>query len=141
MDIVFKIKELPDISRGILASLEKGAAATVVALSGELGAGKTAFSQAFAKELGVSDSVVSPTFVIMKSYETKHEHYKRLVHIDAYRLNSHEELMKLGWAEIVADPETIVLIEWPEQVAGAIPAYAQKVRLTHVSDTERRMQF
>ncbi len=141
MDIVFTQEELPDISRSLLASIGKGDTATVIALSGELGAGKTAFSQALARELGVADTVVSPTFVIMKMYETKSAHYRRMVHIDAYRLNSHEELLKLGWTEILADPDTVVLIEWPEQVDGAIPAYAQKVTLTHVSDTERRIQF
>ena len=141
MDIVFTQEELPGISRSLLASLEKGDTATVIALSGELGAGKTAFSQALARELGVEENVVSPTFVIMKTYETRSRHYRRMVHIDAYRLNSHEELMRLGWAEVLSDPDTVVLIEWPEQVAGAMPPNAKAVSLSHVSETERRMRF
>ena len=141
MDIVFTQEELPGISRSLLASLQKGPTATVLALSGELGAGKTAFAQALARELGVEETVVSPTFVIMKLYDTRSQHYRRLVHIDAYRLKSHEELAKLSWAEVLADPDTVVLVEWPEQVEGAIPATALAVRLEHVSDTERRIRF
>ena len=121
--------------------MEEGEKAAVLALSGDLGAGKTAFSQALARELGVEENVVSPTFVIMKMYETKSQYFTRMVHIDAYRLNSHEELLKLGWTDILADPKTVVLIEWPEQVPEAIPEDARLIALEHVSETERLIRF
>ena len=100
--------------------------ALVVGLSGHLGAGKTAFVKAIAKILGVKEEVTSPTFVIMKIYEIsvtskqKTEGlavpWKRLVHIDAYRLERREELDVLEWEKLVADKDNIILVEWLENV-------------------------
>lgn len=137
MHTVFMKEELPSIARSVLLQCVPKAGATVVALSGELGAGKTAFSQAMAAELGITETVVSPTFVIMKMYATAHAQFTKLVHIDAYRLQGGVELSKLGWSDILEDPQTLVLIEWPEQVADVIPADALRVSLEHVSETQR----
>jgi len=90
--------------------------ALVTGLSGHLGAGKTAFVKAIANIMGVKEEVTSPTFVIMKIYETKHPVWPRLVHIDAYRLERREELEALRFEEVVADKNNLVLIEWPENV-------------------------
>ena len=105
--------------------------ALIVGLSGHLGAGKTAFTKAIAKLLGVTEEVTSPTFVIMKMYDLKYEAknstsqtgakivetpWKRLVHIDAYRLERREELGALDWEKLVADRNNLILIEWPENV-------------------------
>jgi len=104
-------------------------AATVVALSGQLGAGKTTFVQAAAKALGVAETVNSPTFVIEKIYSLEDQTWDRLVHIDAYRLTNAEELRHLGWSELVTDGGNIILIEWPEHVEGAIPEGAHRVSI------------
>lgn len=88
--------------------------APVIALSGHLGAGKTAFVKEIARELGITEEITSPTFVIMKIYETKHPRWHRLVHIDAYRLERGEELEVLGWERLVADPYNLIMFEWPE---------------------------
>jgi tRNA threonylcarbamoyladenosine biosynthesis protein TsaE len=90
--------------------------ALVVGLSGHLGAGKTAFTKAVSKEMGIQEEITSPTFVIMKLYETKHPNWKRLVHIDAYRLERVEELEALGWENLVQDKNNLILMEWPENV-------------------------
>ena len=98
--------------------------ALVVGLSGHLGAGKTAFVKAVAQELGVTDIVTSPTFVIMKVDElparsylpTQNKTWRRLVHIDAYRLQRREELGAIDFESIVADENNLVMIEWPENV-------------------------
>lgn len=103
--------------------------ATVVALSGELGAGKTTFAQALAHSLGVEETVNSPTFVIEKIYSLSNQRWQRLVHVDAYRLKNADELRALGWDEIVADPANLVVIEWPENVSDAIPETAQHVSI------------
>ncbi len=97
--------------------------ATVVALSGDLGAGKTAFSKCVAKTFGVEETVTSPTFVIEKVYELKDQKFSRLIHIDAYRLNDSKELLNLGWQKIVSDPQNIILIEWPEMVSDILPEH------------------
>lgn len=113
----------------IAALAPRASAATVIALSGELGAGKTTFAQAAAKVLGVAETVNSPTFVIQKVYSLSNQKWQRFVHIDAYRLKSAEELFALGWTELVADPANLIVIEWPENVPDAIPKGAHRVSI------------
>ena len=111
---VFTKEKIDTVAREILGLVSFGQdRAAIVALSGDLGAGKTTLAQAIARELGVKESVISPTFVIMKSYPIVRGPYKQLIHIDAYRLNSETELEKLGWAELAGDPKNLILIEWP----------------------------
>lgn len=90
--------------------------AFVAGLSGHLGAGKTAFTKAVARELGIEEEITSPTFVLMKIYDTKHPTFRRLVHIDAYRLERREDLEALRFEDVVADPHNLVMMEWPENV-------------------------
>lgn len=107
------------------------ASATILALSGDLGSGKTAFVKALASALGIKETITSPTFVIEQIYVLPKgvEHAKvsthvaatpfnRLIHIDAYRLEKASELERLGWAEITSDPKNLICLEWPENVAG-----------------------
>ncbi|MEK7662104.1 MAG: tRNA (adenosine(37)-N6)-threonylcarbamoyltransferase complex ATPase subunit type 1 TsaE [Patescibacteria group bacterium] len=107
--------------------------ATVIALQGELGSGKTYFAQQFGKVLGVEENMPSPTFVIMKMYDIDWRGFKKLVHIDAYRLEKEEELLNLGWKKIAEDPENIILIEWPENIPGLIPKEARRIQFKHES--------
>ena len=111
--------------------------ATVVALSGDVGAGKTTFVQAAAEALGVREIVASPKFVIMQKYELPQGPFVRLIHIDAYRLKETRELEVLGWRELIADPGNLVFIEWPEQVPGALPSSCRKVTLSGDGDMRR----
>lgn len=112
-------------------------AATVIALSGELGAGKTTFTQAAAKALGVGETVHSPTFVIEKIYALNNQKWERLVHIDAYRLKSVQELSTLGWDEIIVNAANLVIIEWPEHVSEAIPKNAHNIQI-EIGEGEER---
>ncbi len=147
MQKTFSKTEIPKIAKAILASLkpktkhQTAGGATVITLSGELGAGKTTLTQTIARDLGVKENVISPTFVIMKSYKIVDSRFKTLVHIDAYRLDSAKELERLGWAALIADPENLILIEWPERVPEAIPATAHKVFLSHKNEDEREIRF
>ncbi|MBU3668759.1 MAG: tRNA (adenosine(37)-N6)-threonylcarbamoyltransferase complex ATPase subunit type 1 TsaE [Candidatus Taylorbacteria bacterium] len=90
--------------------------AVFVSLSGNLGAGKTTFSKEIAQVLRVEESVTSPTFVIQKTYVTKNSEIKRIVHIDAYRLEADRELEALQFKKTVEQMNTMVLLEWPEKV-------------------------
>jgi tRNA threonylcarbamoyladenosine biosynthesis protein TsaE len=99
--------------------------AFVVGLSGNLGAGKTAFTKCIAKSLGVEEAVTSPTFVIEKIYELQNQKFSHLIHIDAYRLESGEELQNLGWQRIISDPKNLILIEWPEKVSSVVPEHVK----------------
>jgi tRNA threonylcarbamoyladenosine biosynthesis protein TsaE len=111
----------------VLQLTEKRDGAVVIALSGDLGSGKTTFTQAAAKALGVEDTVNSPTFVIEKIYALSNQKWQKLVHIDAYRLKRAEQLKQLGWDEIIGDPSNLVIIEWPEHVQEAIPQNAHRI--------------
>lgn len=113
--------------------------AMVLTLSGDLGAGKTTFVQAIAAHLGVSESVQSPTFVIMKQYATTSEIFTTLVHIDAYRIEDVAELAPLHFDEVLHDPYTLVCVEWPEHIAAALPASAYGLSLEVVDTTTRRV--
>ncbi len=98
----------------------------VLALSGNLGSGKTTFTQMVARELGVKESVTSPTFVLMKLYAVpKHRNgIFQVCHIDAYRLESSAELKTIGGHEYIADQNTLTVIEWPEKVRNMVPKSA-----------------
>jgi tRNA threonylcarbamoyladenosine biosynthesis protein TsaE len=122
--------ELRDIATAFLSALTPRAdGATIITLSGELGAGKTTFTQALARELGIIENVSSPTFVIEKIYLLTGQRWRRLIHIDAYRLRFAKELVVLGWDELLKDPEDLIVLEWPEKVPELIPAYARRVQI------------
>lgn len=91
----------------------------IVGLRGNLGAGKTKFSQEVAKILGVTESVVSPTFILAKTYTTKHPKWKKIVHIDAYRFETPEEAKVLDIHNQL-ERGVLILIEWPDLAKGVI---------------------
>lgn len=93
----------------------------VIALQGNLGAGKTTFTQQLAEQLGVIEVVNSPTFTIMKQYDLADKPFERLVHIDAYRFESEDEAVPLRLEELITNPKNLVCIEWPEQIISLIP--------------------
>jgi tRNA threonylcarbamoyladenosine biosynthesis protein TsaE len=113
--------------------------ATVATLSGDLGVGKTTFVRGVLRSLGVTEAVTSPTFVIEKVYEPLRGPWKRVVHIDAYRLHGAHELEVLGWREMCADCDTLILIEWPEMVPGAAPDNARILSFSVMPDDGRRI--
>lgn len=115
--------------------------ATVVGLYGDLGSGKTTFTQSVAKILGVVENVTSPTFVIEKIYELTNQKFKHLIHIDCYRLESSSEMTKLGWSEIVADPNNLILVEWPEKIADILPSVMIKVEFKFIDEKTREINL
>ncbi len=119
----------------------KKAGALVVGLSGDLGAGKTAFTKAVAKYLGVKSKVDSPTFVIMKKYPLKKQKHKALLHFDAYRLEDEKELLNLGWQEIVSNKDFFIIIEWPENVKKVLPKDVQYIYFSHHEGDSRILEL
>lgn len=112
--------------------------AAVVALTGDLGAGKTTFTQQLAQQLGVTQRVVSPTFGIMKGYEiVGHEYFDHLLHIDAYRIEDVSEAGPLRLEELFATPRTLICVEWPEQIAQLLPLERVNVTLEIGKGEER----
>ncbi len=141
------LKSLDDtrvIARKILLECveisKKEKRAVVVALEGDLGAGKTTFVKAVAEALGVKKTVTSPTFVIEKIYKLdKEQPFKHLIHIDAYRLDSGKELIELGWELIIKDPQAIVFIEWPERVEEIILKSAVRIKLETLDQKTKKI--
>lgn len=129
----------------VLARLEKrkdSNRAALITLQGDLGAGKTTFTQALAKKLGVKEAVVSPTYVLMKSYALEGQPFERLVHIDAYRLTDAHEFAALDPASFLMDTGALVVIEWPERIEGALPLADVTLRLSSqdAGDEERYIE-
>ena len=121
----------------LLAAVEVGEQAVVLALKGDLGAGKTTFTQELAKALGVNEPVTSPTFTIMKTYELSHERFDQLVHIDAYRFEDEAEAAPLRLGEVMSEPRTIICLEWPERLAAVVPPDAIEISITINPDESR----
>ncbi|MCX6702036.1 MAG: tRNA (adenosine(37)-N6)-threonylcarbamoyltransferase complex ATPase subunit type 1 TsaE [Candidatus Zambryskibacteria bacterium] len=120
--------------------LPKQNGAVIVGLYGDLGAGKTTFTQHIAKIFGVEETVTSPTFVIEKIYELAGQNFTHLIHVDAYRIEKSEELLHLGWHDIISDSHNLILIEWPERVADIMPEHI-KVNLSHVFESSREIEI
>ncbi len=118
----------------------KSNGATVVGLYGNLGAGKTTLTQSVARGLGVGETVTSPTFVIEKIYELADQKFTHLIHIDAYRIEKSEELLRLGWQEIISDSQNLILIEWPEKVSDIMPEHIKVVLKTLEDETSREIE-
>jgi tRNA threonylcarbamoyladenosine biosynthesis protein TsaE len=120
---------------------DHAAGSNVLALSGELGAGKTTFVKALVAALGIDGRVQSPTFVIMRRFDVPaaspaSKAFDRVVHVDAYRLESPQELARLGFAELCNDPRTLVALEWPEQAGDLVPPDATKIALRVADDDQ-----
>ncbi len=123
-----------ELGRRMGAALQAG---DCLALSGELGAGKTRFVQGLAQGLGIDPrEVSSPTFVLCHVYQGR----ATLLHVDAYRLGSAHEFEELGILEQLATG-AIVVIEWGERVAAALPPECLHVVLTETTPTEREVEF
>lgn len=99
-------------ARKLIERLTRGGA---LLLQGELGAGKTTFVQGLAEALGVDHTVTSPTFTLMNVYETRHPVIQQLIHIDLYRLTGSGDMAELDIASWLANPQALVVIEWPER--------------------------
>ncbi len=127
-----------DFTKKYLCQVSNTRQAFIVGLYGDLGAGKTHFVKAVAKELGVKTKVNSPTFVIMKRYKLKN---KNLIHIDAYRLKNEKEILNLGWKEMIGNPENIIFLEWPENIKKALPKKYFKVKIKHLEGEEREISY
>jgi tRNA threonylcarbamoyl adenosine modification protein YjeE len=127
----------------LVTALSPGEGATLVTLSGELGAGKTAFTKACARVLGVEEVVTSPTFVLEKIYALVHgiSPFARLIHIDAYRLEKGSDLKALGFDELMQDSGNLILLEWPEKVADALPVPAFALSFVVLPDDSRIISY
>ena len=117
----------------------------VICLYGNLGAGKTTFTQGLAKGLGIARNIISPTFIIMRTYDIQASHNdvtaKQLYHVDLYRIETEHDIEGLGILDLIGDPEAVVLIEWPEKIAHLLPENRREVHFTYLKDDDREISF
>ena len=105
-----------------------------ITLEGDLGAGKTTFTQSFAKGLGIKRNVNSPTFTIMKQYDGRIP----LNHLDVYRLEDSDE--DLGWDEIFYG-DAVTVVEWAHLIEEELPKARLAIEITRIDDTSRKFIF
>ena len=140
---ILTLKNIEKTAQDIIKELKNKSKekATVLAFYGDLGVGKTTITKEIAKQLGIIESVVSPTFVIMKIYKTKDKIFKNLIHIDAYRLNNDKELLHLGFKEMLNNKDNFIIIEWPERVFSCLPEDTYKISLEHKDEETRTVKW
>lgn len=114
----------------------------LICLSGDLGGGKTTFSQGLAAGLGVKENITSPTFVLLKKYKIPAKskvRIKNFYHIDCYRLNKPEEILAIGWEEILTDDTGIVLVEWAERIGKYLPKKRVNIEFEFIDKNKREI--
>lgn len=135
-------EETQALAHEITSSLRKDDThATILALKGDLGSGKTTFTKYIAEALGIKDVITSPTFVIQKIYDLEDQSFDRLIHIDAYRLSGGEEMEALGWGSLIKDGSNLIVIEWPENVADVLPRTAHTIEFETIDETSRNISY
>jgi len=118
---------------------KKSNRALVFGLRGDLGGGKTTFLKGFAKGLGIKEPVLSPTFIIFRKYDLEGEKFKRFYHFDCYRIENEQEMLALGFNEIVSDPENIIAIEWSEKIEGILFKGIIRIGFEFINETTRKI--
>ena len=130
------VTHAPDETRKSAAALaELLVPGDVISLTGELGAGKTAFVQGAARALGVAEPVVSPTFVLVREYRGEMPIY----HVDVYRLDRMQEVHDLGFEDLL-DPAGVVFVEWGDAIEALLPASHLRVEIYAEDDQTRRLK-
>jgi tRNA threonylcarbamoyladenosine biosynthesis protein TsaE len=119
-------KETYKIAADLVKRIKGG---EVIALEGDLGAGKTIFTKGLAKAFGIKQHVTSPTFVLMKVYDVKNREsrVKNFVHVDCYRLDEPQELFYLGIEEYLNKPDTIVVVEWADKIKDYLKGFKKVI--------------
>lgn len=130
------------LSAGLKSNRKK---ALVIALEGELGAGKTVFVRGVTKALKIKAKIKSPTFTLAKKYKLPVTNYQlpitSLYHFDCYRLRDHRDLKILGIQEILNNPENLVLVEWSDRVKKILPKNHIKIHIDHIDKNTRKIKI
>ena len=138
---VNSVEETWKLSRQLAPELKPG---DVICLEGDLGAGKTTFTQGLAAALGVPGRVNSPTFCIVQEHRRLPSSVSSpslLVHMDLYRLHGEDDVIAIGWDDYLAEG-AILVVEWPERAGTLIPPDARHIVFTHLEGEEaRRIEF
>lgn len=111
---------------------------SVVAMYGDLGAGKTVIARGFARGLGISEAVSSPTYTIVQEYDIPGSS-RRFYHLDLYRIADENAALGFGVDEFLSDPDAWTLLEWPSRIQGILPPEVITLSIEKLSEDERRI--
>lgn len=131
-------RETQKVGRKIAANLVKKTP-SIIALTGDLGSGKTTFVQGFVKGLGVRKRIISPTFILMRTYKAKKKN--TLYHLDLYRIESNfeKEIENLGVKDFWKEEKNILIIEWAEKIKNLLPDDTIWIKFEYLSDDKRKI--
>ena len=115
--------------------------ALVIALEGDLGSGKTTFIQGLAKGLKIKENVLSPTFLILKQFPISLKKFNDFYHIDAYRLKNPEELLELGFDDLIKNPGNLIAIEWTDKIKKILPKHIMKIKFFNLGKNQRKISI
>lgn len=110
---------------------------TIIALHGNLGAGKTVFSRGFARGLGIIEPISSPTFTIIQEYQLDDNRF--LFHLDLYRIENSDAALAFGLDEYLEELNSIMLIEWSERIPELLPPQTKHIYILHKDKTTREI--
>lgn len=147
MEIITKsAKETQELGKEFAINLRHNKKnSTTLALTGELGSGKTTFIQGLAKGLGIKKRIISPTFILVRRYNVKDSKpkssFSNFYHVDLYRLDKEvdDELENLGLFEVWQDPENIVAIEWAEKAGNILPSQTIWLKFENLGEDKRKI--
>ena len=126
------VEETWEVAKAFAAELKPG---DIVCLEGDLGAGKTTFTQGLAASIGAKRAVTSPTFCLVVEHPTDRF---LLVHMDLYRLHDADDVLTIGWEDYLARG-AVLFVEWPDRAGDLIPATARHVVFTLGADEDSRV--
>jgi tRNA threonylcarbamoyladenosine biosynthesis protein TsaE len=130
------LEETKEIAENIAKELKKE---RIFALRGELGVGKTAFIQGFAKGLGISENIKSPTFVLMNKFCLKKK--RNFYHFDFYRIKNKKEVQSLSLEDIFSNKDNIICIEWPERIKSILPKDTVYIKIKILGENKRKIIY
>ena len=125
--------ETQKIGYEVAEKIKKG---DVISLTGSLGAGKTVFAKGFAKQLGIEEAIVSPTFTLVQEYDGREKMY----HLDLYRLSGEDEFESMGGEDFLYS-DGVTLIEWSEKIESMLPDDTIYVKITINEDLTRTIEI
>ncbi|MBP6432245.1 MAG: tRNA (adenosine(37)-N6)-threonylcarbamoyltransferase complex ATPase subunit type 1 TsaE [Ferruginibacter sp.] len=135
MEVNFSLQEINEAAKKVIAAMGNK---TVIALHGQMGAGKTTFTHAFCNALDVVDVVSSPTFSIINQYQTSDG--QTIYHLDLYRLKDEEEAIQAGVEDCLYSGN-ICLVEWPERIPTIFPEDTLHIKIEVINTSKRRITF
>jgi tRNA threonylcarbamoyladenosine biosynthesis protein TsaE len=114
----------------------------IIALVGDLGAGKTIFTKGLAKGLGIKKNIASPTFILMKIYNVnQNNNIKFLAHLDAYRIKNADSLLAIGLKDYLGKSDTVTVIEWADKIKKILPKKAKFIKILHQNNNLRKISL